>query len=84
MTKLKTLKDIEKEHTVNKTGDPCDDEIDFNAWGWSDIIRQVAREWVEECKKGMDNADEKGDRETFSFFAGKVYAFVEFFNLEDE
>ena len=68
---LKTLKDIEIP--------------DYRLDEWRIDLRQAAMEWIEkECIPGMDNADERNDRESYNFFAGKMYAFKQFFNLEED
>ena len=71
--KLKTLKDIELTFG-NERLELCE----------VDDLQEVAKEWVKDCEKKMELADKDCDREQYNFYAGKRYAFIEFFNLEKE
>lgn len=71
--KLKTLKDIELT-LGNERLELCE----------VDDLQEVAKEWIKDCEKRMDIADINLDREQYNFYAGKRYAFIEFFNLEKE
>ena len=57
--RLKTLNNLEEEHSYNPTGCEGDDEINLNAWEWSDVIRDAAREWIKELRKYNNVGDDE-------------------------
>lgn len=52
---LNTLKDLEDEYKLQINDNSDDDEIHLNAWEWSDVIRQAAKEWIQSFK-GKDSS----------------------------
>ena len=60
-TQLKTLKDLEKKYSVNRTGCDGDEEIDMNVWEWNNKLRDAAREWINLLEKDLAKLDKEID-----------------------
>jgi len=95
-SQLKTLKDLEKKYSVNRTGCDGDEEIDMNVWEWNNKLRDAAREWYYSLKKintkdaivEYYNANKDIDEEHLELLARGIHMHVgwirHFFNLEDD